>query len=290
MDVVIGSGASDYIGTKGRAFIGSPDYALSKTIKYAGKEGYVASMPHLLQGKVISMKKPEHKRTESDRNLLTNWFTSLSEECVGIDKSGKYLARDSPIYLCIHGGGILSLPERIKRASSEGLTPTGAAKLSDDELSGILSGKLPNGKTMKVYSYENFVAETALPPIYGIVLDFNEFKIPQTLQGSKNLLESKLFVVRAGSKAQAKAFLDGLNEHKKSSKSLNNIRYRNGHMYSMVNPEEPQVTLLQVHNISDLGISVAMLNYDARFVGVSPNKPAGLEEKVEAAELVAAAS
>ena len=94
-----------YTETRTIAIVGEPFYdqhlpkALQEAQKYAGKSGFVASMPQLLKGFPHA-----------------EWYTAVSEDDIGIDAEGKFGIRGEPVVVTVHGDGILALPKRIERA------------------------------------------------------------------------------------------------------------------------------------------------------------------------------
>ena len=75
--------------------------ALQRALRYAGDDGFVASMPQLL-----------HARTNApyDNIIWNTWFTSYSEESVVTTRQGNL------VVVTVHGGGIFALPARIERS------------------------------------------------------------------------------------------------------------------------------------------------------------------------------
>ena len=96
--------------------------AFRRALRYAGDDGFVASMPALL-----------HARTNApyDNIIWNTWFTANSEENVVTTKQGNH------VVVTVHGGGIFASPERFERSlradlsrhNSEGLTGRYAAQV-----------------------------------------------------------------------------------------------------------------------------------------------------------------
>src|SRR3989339_599691 len=64
--------------------------SLQQAIEYAGTDGIVANMPYLIAGKSQADKK---------NYLWGDWFTALSEENIGIDKSGSFVKAGAPVVI-----------------------------------------------------------------------------------------------------------------------------------------------------------------------------------------------
>jgi hypothetical protein len=97
--------------------------AFRKAQEYATVDGVVASMPYHLAGKATADKRSY---------LWKNWFTVVTEENMGVDKKGTFVAQGQPVLVTLHGGGILT-PERIQQAYDEGLTDQNAARFTEPE-------------------------------------------------------------------------------------------------------------------------------------------------------------
>ena len=164
IEALINHGAPFYNTDKqGDIFIGVA-HSLREAQTYVKSGGIVASLPFLIAGKTRATKTVGGKVVRNpDHYVWKNWLTALSEENVGIDTKGKYVQRNKPIVITVHGGGILSTPERILQAYQEALTPQNAAKYVDKngrptgEFEGLLDGRLPNGEAINLYSIEDVV-------------------------------------------------------------------------------------------------------------------------------------
>ncbi|MBI4448171.1 hypothetical protein HY643_04265, partial [Candidatus Woesearchaeota archaeon] len=88
---------SDKRDREGRC-VGMPD-ALRQALTYAGPEGVIASMPELIASKCLA---------GYDHEFWNHWYTTLSEEDIGIDKKGLHVKKDKPVLVVLHGGGILT--------------------------------------------------------------------------------------------------------------------------------------------------------------------------------------
>ncbi len=76
-----------------------PD-ALRRAHVYAAEDGFVASMPQLLQARVS---------TSYDNIIWNTWFTANSEDSVVKTPEG------NKAMVTVHGGGIFASPERFKK-------------------------------------------------------------------------------------------------------------------------------------------------------------------------------
>lgn len=206
-----------------------PD-ALRQAKAYAGKEGYVISLPELFAARV---------KAYFSNEIWNNWFTTASEEIVVKPSEGK------PVVLFVHGGGVLTGdPERIEkcyRSDGYGMTSDegtfrGAARLTWREASDLLSGRLPDGTGFPVYSFDVFKKGIPqLPRRYGIVLDFALAK--QTKSGYETfevLAEDPVFICRAGGLEAAKAYLE------KAKSRHNTTKMGQWHPFARVDPSVPQ--------------------------------------------------
>ena len=206
--------------------------ALRRALRYAGPDGFVASMPQLL-----------HARTNADYdNIIWNtWFTSYSEESVVKTPQG------NPVVVAVHGGGILSSPERIERSlhadlgrdNPEGLTGQTAIKISQREARDVLEGSFADGSRIPVYGFAEFKRGIAdLPGRYGVVLDFELAR--QAKRGYERfevLKDEPNMIVRAGGVEPLAAYLDKL-------QARNNTELMgNWHPYNRIDPDQPQVRI-----------------------------------------------
>lgn len=212
-----------------------PD-ALRRALEYAADDGFVASMPQILKARA---------EASFDNIIWNTWFTTNSEECVVKDDQGNIKM------VAVHGGGILSSPERIKklyhtnssRHSETGFTGIFAAKITEKEASDILQGRLADGSEIPVYSYSDFKAGiNDLPRRYAVVMDFEMAK------NSKNgyhpfddLKDDPLMIVRAGGVEAAEAYLD------KAKARGNSETTGNHHRFNEMNSDQPQCCVCVLH-------------------------------------------
>ncbi len=249
--------------------------ALRLAQAHAGEAGYVASMPQLLHGRTVAPFTDE----------IWNWYTANSEEDVAIDLEGRFGKKERPVVVVLHGGGILGSPDRIDKAYADKLTGQRAAKFSDEEARAVLEGKMPDGKTIPVMAYNDFVKATGLPVRYGLVLDFDKAKSTKSGHQKVNgLYDNPLVIARAGGVEQAKLALDRAKEKFQTDK------YGNWHPFNDVDPKQAQGRLLF---LSDDGGGLNgndYLNSSGRFAGVAPealsastNGAPVLEERVKSA-------
>jgi hypothetical protein len=206
--------------------------ALRRALDYAGDDGFVASMPQLL-----------HARTSApfDNIIWNTWFTANSEESVVTTPQGNH------VVVAVHGGGIFGSPERFERSlnadldrhNAEGITAQTAAKISSREAHDLLDGRLPNGTSIPIYSFEEFKKGIAnLPWRYAVILDFELAR--QSKRGFETfeaLKDDPNMIVRAGGVEANIAYLD-----KFRSRHDTEVM-GNWHPYNRIDPNQPQTRI-----------------------------------------------
>ena len=209
-----------------------PD-ALRRALDYAGDDGFVASLPQLL-----------HARTNApyDNIIWNTWFSANTEETVCKTPAGH------GVMVVVHGGGLFASPERfetvyradVNRSNAQGYTGEYAAKISPQEASGVLNGKLPGGEQIPVYSYREFeLGIRNRPRRYAVVMDFETAR--DSTSGYvpfDDLKEAPLMIVRAGGGEAAAAYLD------KARDRHNTKVMGNWHPYKRIDPDLPQTRVL----------------------------------------------
>jgi hypothetical protein len=207
--------------------------ALQRALRYAGDDGFVASLPELFHARATA---------DYDNIVWNTWFTSNSEECVVTTKQGNH------VVVAIHGGGILGTPERFERSlcadmdhlSPEGLTGQGAAKITRQEAREVLEGKLPDGSEIPVYPFDEFRRGIkGLPRRYGVILDFElARKTEKGFTPFEVLKEEPNFIVRAGGVEAAVAYLDRF-QARHDTKLMGNF-----HPFYHIDPDQPQTRVI----------------------------------------------
>jgi hypothetical protein len=203
--------------------------ALRRALRYAGDDGFVASMPQLLHARV---------NASYDNVIWNTWFTANSEESVVTTPLGNH------VVVTVHGGGIFAKPARFERSlradlnryNSEGLTGQYAAKISEIEARDVLRGHLPDGTEIPVYPFDEFKRGVAkLPMRYAVVLDFEMArKSTRGYDPFDVLKDEPNFIVRAGGIEAAAAYLD------KARDRHNTTVMGNWHPYNRIDPDQPQ--------------------------------------------------
>ncbi len=209
--------------------------ALRRALRYAGDDGFVASMPQLLHGRV---------NAPYDNIIWNTWFNAYSEENVVTTAQGNH------VVVTVHGGGIFASPERFERSlradlsryNSEGLTGQYAAKLTEHEARDVLNGYLPDGSEIPVYAFDEFKRGIAdLPMRYGVVLDFEVAKNGQRgYQSFEVLKDDPNMIVRAGGVEPLAAYLD------KARDRHNSELMGNSHSFNRIDPSQTQARFLNV--------------------------------------------
>ena len=256
--------------------------ALKGALRYAGDDGFVASLPQLLHARVNA---PYH-------NIIWNtWFTANSEESVVKTRQGHH------VVVVVHGGGIFATPERLERSyradldrsNPNGLTGQYAAKITTREARDLLDhGKLPDGTIVPMYAYNEIRQGIAdVPMRHGIVLDYQLAKdSPNGYEPFRNLRRDPLMIARAGGPEAVEVYLD------KAAARHGTQRMGSFHPFNRIDPDQPQTRLLNLGGNQgglnsegkDLGLG---LGYDldwgisgnnglvdmARYVAVAPRDP-----------------
>lgn len=164
-------------GLKGQVFYDEyPPTALRRALEFAGEEGLVASLPQLTWGRITTPVSPPVTSlpqtpfgtayAERYDGIWTHWFTALSEFNYCATPKGNFA-------VVVHGGGVLSSsPEKFEEAYQSSPTRSeGRFPLTDKEVQDLLNGKLPGGREIKAYTFEELLREESFPPQYAVVLD-----------------------------------------------------------------------------------------------------------------------
>jgi len=209
--------------------------AFQRALRYAGDDGFVASMPQLLHARV---------NAPYDNIIWNTWFTANSEEDVVTTKQGNH------VVVTVHGGGVFAAPERferslradLSRSNPEGLTGQYVPKISATEARDVLAGRLPDGTEIPVYPFDEFKRGIKdLPRRYGVVLDFDVAK-----QGKSGyvrfdvLKDDPNMIVRAGGVDPLAAYLD------KARDWHNTELMGNSHSHNEIDPNQPQAGILNL--------------------------------------------
>ncbi len=209
--------------------------ALRRALRYAGDDGFVASMPQLLHARV---------NADYDNIIWNTWFSANSEENIVTTPQG------SPVVVTVHGGGIFASPERFERTlradlsryNSEGLTGQYAAKITEQEARDVLQGKLPDGTEIPIYPFAEFKQGISdLPMRYGVALDFAAAKNGKRgYERFEILKDDPNMIVRAGGVEPLAAYLD------KARGRHNTDLMGNWHSHNWIDPDQPQTLILNL--------------------------------------------
>lgn len=206
--------------------------AQRRAVDYAGDDGWVASMPQLLNA-----------RTHADYSSIVwnTWFTANTEESVVTTPQG------NRVVVVVHGGGIFAAPERFEklyrssvgRSNPRGFTGQFAAGITPQEARDVLEGRMPDGTVVPIFAYSEFERGiAALPMRYGVVIDFD--KARRSTRGYdpfEVLKEEPNMIARAGGVEALAAYLDkARNRH--HTKVMGNW-----HPYNRIDPDQAQTRI-----------------------------------------------
>ena len=236
--------------------IGIPT-ALREALQYTTPNGVVASMPYHIAGKA---------KADKSNYLWKKWFTALSEENVGMDQKGAFTKKGKPVVVVVHSGGIL-IPDRIEKEYDRGLSAQNTAKYTIKEFDDLLSGKLPSGETIEIYTVDQVKRKEIPNPFgrYGVALDFEIAKSVKYDHNYKKgeFVGNPLVLARTGTPEYLEDYFEKAQEHSQHF-------VRNWHRFHQIDYEQPQGRLLFVGNTNGGLDGYFSLDGYGRFVGVAP--------------------
>lgn len=219
--------------------------AFRKAKNFAGKEGFVATLPDLVHGRIVAPAQDE---------IWTNWFTPNTEELVGTTAQG------NNVFVVNHDIVVLT-PEVLEEAlkDKDKRTQEWAARITNKQLHHLFEIK-------PVYSFDELKKQTVLPRSYAVVIDFDVAKkTVSDYQDTDRLPENPIFVARAGTVEQATEYVKKANTVYKTNK------LGQWHPLNSIDSAQPQgrVPYLGV-NIDDGFDGDDDIGGNARPVGVAP--------------------
>lgn len=236
---------------RGEPFYGSTiSEAFRKAKKFAGKKGFVATWPDLVNGRIVAI---------AEDKIWTDLYTPNSEELVGTTSQG------NRVFIVDHDIVVLT-PKFVEEAlkDPEKITPQYAAKLTDQQVRLVLSGK-----RKPVFSFEELKKQTVLPRSYTVVIDFDVAKrTPSDYQDADRLPENPIFVARAGTVEQATQYV------KKAKIVHNTDKLGNWHSLNSIDPVQPQGRVPYFGSDGG-GFYGGSISRYARPVGVAPEALVG---------------
>ncbi len=209
-----------------------PD-ALQRAQDYAGDDGFIASLPQLLHARVSA---------PFDNIIWNTWFSPNTEESLITTPQG------NQVVVTVHGGGIFGTPGRYERLfrtdtnrfNELSFTGLFAGKITERESFDLLEGKMPDGATIPVFTFNAFRHGIPnLPRRYAVVMDFNIAReCSNGYSTFGDLREDPMMIVRAGGPDAAAAYLD------KAQSRHNTSKMGNWHPFNEVKDiKQPQTTV-----------------------------------------------
>jgi hypothetical protein len=192
--------------------------------RYVGARGVIASMPLLIAGKALA---------DRTSYLWDKDYTTLSEENVGMDRRGIFSRAHSNVVLIVHGGGLLTA-DRLAQAYARGLNWKLAAMYQEKEFENILSGILPDGNNLEIYTVDEVKRGNVPDPFgrYGVVIDYSVAVESAGTLPLEKFVENPLVLARAGTPEFLEDYFDKANRSGEvnNSHSLQNIVWDNGRL------------------------------------------------------------
>lgn len=236
--------------------------ALTAAQQYAGKNGFVVSMPEFLHASVLSQ--------DYSDSLWQGDTVALSEICVGKTKKG------SPVAIFTHGFGLVSSLDRLERynmAVEDSMSKMQKrplpydSLLSGDEINLLLEGKISKREQIPVYSFNKFKRGISdLGRKYAVVMPWSEaLKCANGYRAADVFYDDPAFIVEAGGVNAAGLFIDKL---KAKDTYSSNTNFVNSLSLTLMNPDSPSGKLL-VFQPTRGGIYGCSLTNGGRFIAVS---------------------
>jgi len=227
--------------------------ALQEAENTMGTDGVIASLPYLIAGK---------SQADKDHYLWTGWFDALTEEDAGLDTEGRLAAKNEPIVVVVHGGGILN-SARIRQAYAEGLTTQNAAKFSPEEFNDLLKGNLPSGEKIELYSI-NDIKKGISHPLgkYAVWMPAHVTKSkPSTYHTKDVFMNNELVIARAGT-------LEYLESYFEKAKNPIENTVGNWHRFNEIDFNQPRGCMILVNDNFNGLVGSSDLYHYGRFIGV----------------------
>lgn len=229
--------------------------AFRQALDYAGKDGFVASMPELIAAKCLA---------DKNHDFWKKWYTAHSEEDRGVDRKGLFGKKNEGVLVVVHGGGILT-PNRIEKAYANFCVRSlvnRSAQYTSSEFDNLLEGKLPSGETIKLYSLDDLKKETPKIRRFGVVIPYEVAQATKSdWNYKKEFVESPLVIARNGGLENLDAYFD---KAKCSDGAL-----RNFHTFGNRDVNSPKGRLLFLYSSFSSLNGNGYLYYNGHFVGVS---------------------
>ncbi len=228
--------------------------ALQQALDYAGENGIIVTMPELIAAKV---------KADKEHDFWQRGYDVHTEEDIGIDKKGRFYARNNPVLIIVNGGGILT-PDRIRQAYSEGLIDN-SARYTDEEFNELLEGKLPDGSSLNIYPFDDIKKGVSnLLHKFGVVMPYELAKRTKSGYHKKSgFLENPLVIARNGGRENLEKYYE---EAKDSDNDLGNWHVYDNSRDALV----PQGRLLFLYDNRSGLDGDDYLGNSGRFVGVAP--------------------
>ncbi len=194
------------------------------------------------------------------------WITLNTEEDRGTDLEGRVGKKDEVVMLTIHGSGIMLGSPQSLQAAYMNRTPGGEPSLQQQKITEALSGKLPDGQQINVYTLKALMTEdpAKLPQVYAIAIPLKDLEGNQSgpIEVEK-LLTDKIYLARAGHPETAR-------QHVQMLKEAGIKEYGNYHRLAQSKPEShPSGRVLRANYDHGDGLDGGSgINIIARFVGV----------------------
>jgi hypothetical protein len=186
------------------------------TAQLRGPHGYIASMPELMQAR-LDVGFDNLLWTVQVNNVCTTPYISAYSEMNIIQRDD-----GSRFLVFVHGGGILSHPDRIFSAyrmdasmwnAGCGLTGDYTPRLKEQEASDLLEGKLPDGTKLPLFEFSEFAKGIEdLPRRYAVIMDYETAKSAaySLSRPLKDMRSDPLLIVNCGGPYYVEAYLEKL--------------------------------------------------------------------------------
>lgn len=145
-------------------------------------------------------------------HLVWDSLAVHTEENIGFDHKGRFYSKHTPVAVIVNGGGIIS--EGIDKILYFYPSILKIKNYHTDLFDKLLDGKLPDGSSIELYSFEDIKKGVSnLPHKFGVVVPYSKVVNTATnLDFKENFMKNPLVIARNGGLNNLEEYFDRLEE------------------------------------------------------------------------------